>query len=196
MILGIRKAGSARAMFGVLLIAVMAMLTGCGGESNDKGVQVDSSLTEATARERINTYLSETLQALPPGVGLSRTPDNPNLGILGAGAATTVPCEDSNVDTDGAVQLQIRYWVVGIPLGEGGHYFELIRNVWSQRGFLLNPASDSRWAAVMTPDQYRLNVQDAGQGDGSLSMGAGSPCFPESGEGTTTPQPTEIRRPS
>lgn len=83
----------ARAAAGVVLIAMVVLLTGCG---KHKGAQMDSPLTEAAAREQINTYLLDTLEALPPGVGLSRTPDNPNLGTLGTGAANTVPCEDDN----------------------------------------------------------------------------------------------------
>ncbi|KZM70450.1 hypothetical protein [Nocardia terpenica] len=172
---------------------MVVLLTGCG---KHKGAQMDSPLTEAAAREQINTYLLDTLEALPPGVGLSRTPDNPNLGTLGTGAANTVPCEDDNSNPDGPVQAQTSYWVVGVPRGQNDHYFQLIRDYWTGRGFHLHPGSDSRWAAVMTPDQYRLNVQDAGKGDGSLSIGAGSPCFPKAAKGTATPQPPELTRPS
>jgi hypothetical protein len=191
------RAGSALTALGVALIMVAGALTGCAHHgANRKGAGVETNLTEAAARERITTYLLETLAALPPRVGLSRTPDNPNFATLTHGAAITVPCNDSDLVTDGPVQAQIAYWVVGVPPGQTARYFDLIRDVWTRRGWALSPDADSRWAPVATPDGYGLNVQNARKGDGSLSITAGSPCFPKSGEGTTTPQPTELKRPS
>ncbi|MFI5776955.1 hypothetical protein [Nocardia sp. NPDC051570] len=184
------------ATIGIAVIAVAGLLAGCGKDSPNKGGKVATDLTEAAARDHINTLLVDTLRALQPGVSLSRKPDNPNLGAFGDEAAITVPCDDSDLRTDGPVQLQIRYWLVGVPLGQNTHYFDLIRDYWTSQGFRLHPGADSRSTPVITPDGYRLNVQDAGKGDGSLSIGAGSPCFPQSGKGTTTPQPTEIKRPS
>lgn len=192
-----RGGGSALAGLIIALTMATGALVGCTHHNdNHKGVGVEPNLTEAAARERINTYLVETLKALPPGVGLSRKPDNPNLAELGNEAAITVPCNDSDLVTDGPVQAQIGYWVIGVPPGDNARYFGLIRDSWTQRGWSLNPASDARWASVATPDGYSLSLKDAGKGDGSLSIVAGSPCFPTSGKGTTTPQPTEISRPS
>lgn len=192
-----RGTGSVLAVLVIGLTMVAGTLVGCTHHSdNRKGIGVETNLTEAAARERINTYFVDTLKALPAGVGLSLTPDNPHLGALGRESAITVPCNDSNLVTDSPVQAQIGYWVVGVPDGENTRYFGLIRDSWTQRGWSLNPASDPRWASVATPDGYSLAVQDAGKGDGSLSITAGSPCFPQSGKGTSTPQPTEISRPS
>jgi hypothetical protein len=189
------RAGVVLAALAVAVVMVAGALTGCAHHNgNRKGAGVGTNLTEAAARERITTYLLETLAALPPGVGLSRTPDNPNLATLDE--PVRVPCNDSDLVTDGPVQVQIRYWVVGVPAGQTARYFELIRDVWTRRGWALSPDSDSRWAPVATPDGYGLNVQNARKGDGSLSIAAGSPCFPQSAEGTTTPQPTELKRPS
>lgn len=157
---------------------------------------MDTSLTEAAARDRINAYLLETLQALPAGVGLSRKPDNPDLANLGEGAAILVPCNDSDRAADGPEQVQARYWVVGIPPGQNARYFELIRSIWTGRGYSLQQDADSLWAPVRTPDGYGLVVRYVSDKDHSVSITAGSPCFPKSGEGTTTPQPTEIQRPS
>ncbi len=158
--------------------------------------KVQTGLTETAARQRITDYLTRTLQGLPAGAGLSRRPDNPNLGALDdQDAAITVPCDDSDLVTDGPVQVQIRYWVIGVPTGQDSRYFGLIRDGWTGRGFRLSPQADPRWAAVITPDSYRLVVQDARKGDGSLSITAGSACFPYSDKDATTPQPSQLRPP-
>ncbi|MQY22908.1 hypothetical protein [Nocardia macrotermitis] len=157
---------------------------------------MDMTLTESVAREHINTYLLDTLRKLPSGVQLSATPDNPNLATLGPEIVINVPCDDNNDDPRNPVQTTIAYWIAGLPGGQTDHYFQEIRDYWTGRGFRLNPDSSSSWAGVRTPDGYSLVIKNAGKGDGSLSITSGSPCFPKSGEGTTTPQPTELRRPS
>lgn len=154
------------------------------------------TLTESVARDHINTYLLDTLRALPPGVGLSVTPDNPDLGALGPQVVLNVPCDDNNDDPRNPVQTQIAYWITGLPSGQTDHYFGVIRDYWTGRGYRLNPDSTSHWAAVATPDGYSLALNNAGKGDGSVSITSGSPCFPKSAEDTTTPQPTELERPS
>ncbi|MEG8179041.1 hypothetical protein GZH49_10910 [Nocardia terpenica] len=157
---------------------------------------MDMSLTEASAQQRINTHLLDTLQALPDGAALSLTPDSSDLGRLGEQPAITVPCDDNNDDPRKPFHLQISYWLIGVPPGQNAHYFQLIRDTWTQRGFRLSSDADSIWAPVSTPDGYHLVVQYVRDKDQSVSITAGSPCFPESGKGTTTPQPTELRRPS
>ncbi|WP_019930710.1 hypothetical protein [Nocardia sp. BMG111209] len=171
--------------------AVLGPLIGC---SDSKGEHVTTALTEAVARDQIIAYFTETLQALPAGVRLSLTPANTDLTALDP--SITVPCNDRSGDTSGPVQAQIAYWVVGVPNGQTSRYFGLIRDTWTGKGYRLAPQSDARRASTVTPDGYSLAVQDAGKGDGSLSLSAGSPCFPESAKGTTAPQPTEIQRPA
>ncbi|MBO0853407.1 MAG: hypothetical protein J2P18_06525 [Nocardia sp.] len=190
------KSKAAFTALGIALAAVVVLFAGCGNHKGDKGVPMNTTVTESAARERITAYFLDTLRALPPGVGLSRTPQNPDLSAFKDDAAISVPCDDNNDDPRKPEQAQLAYWVVGVPAGQDSHYFELIRNYWTGRGFRLNPDSDSRWAAVWTQDGYSLSVKNAGKGDGSLSVGAGSPCFPKSAAGTTTPQPTQLRRPS
>ncbi|MEG8181251.1 hypothetical protein GZH49_22345 [Nocardia terpenica] len=191
-----RRTGTAIAALGIVLVAMAGVSAGCGNGKapNDKGAKVDTSLTEASARERIINYLVETLQALPPGTGLSLTSDNSYLGSLKEGF--TVPCNDDDLHPDGPQHVQIRYWVVGVPTGQDAHYFQLIHDAWAARGWQSNPDSDSRWAAVHTADGYGLNVRYVPNQDHSVSVTAGSPCFPKAAEGTTAPQPTELRRPS
>jgi hypothetical protein len=158
---------------------------------------MDNSLSEVKARDRMNTYLIETLKALPPSVGLSRVPDNPNLGALeNDEIADVVPCTDGAALNGTPLQAGISYWLVGVPAGQGQEYFTRIHTIWTQRGWKLNSQSDARWATVTTPDGYSLTVQDAGKGDGSLNIAAGSPCFPASAKGGASPPPTAIPHPA
>lgn len=192
----------ARAVLGTVfaVAAAIGLSAGCNNRPPTPGAKVQkvaTDLTETAARQRITAYLTQTLRALPAGVGLSRRPDNPNLARLDDGdAAITVPCDDNDISGDGPEQVQLGYWVVGVPAGQNSHFFDLIRDAWTGRGFILHPEADSRWAPVFTPDGYTLVVQDAGKGDGSLSINTGSPCFPLSGKDATTPQPNELHRPS
>ncbi|MFD7841359.1 hypothetical protein ACFV4K_00265 [Nocardia sp. NPDC059764] len=195
------------AALGIALLAAATVLSGCGKDArNDDGAQhiidagstegtkVDSSLTESTARDRINAYLLESLQGLPPSVSYSITSDNSYLGVMHT-PSLTVPCDDRG-HADGSEVVQLSYWVVGVPTGQNAQYFELIRNAWTARGWTLQSDADSRWAPVHTPDGYVLVLQYAPAQDHSLSITAGSPCFPRAAAGTTAPPPTEIKRPS
>ncbi|MDG3015830.1 hypothetical protein [Speluncibacter jeojiensis] len=155
---------------------------------------MDQSLTEQIARERGYNYLRETLAALPPGVSLSYHPDNPVLGALGP--ENPVPCNDSNTVEHGPMNVTSGYWLVGVPAGQGRHYFDLITQLWSGWGWRESPGADMKWAAFNNTDGYSLVIQDAGKGDGSLSLTTTSPCFPESAAGTTTPEPSVIEHPS
>ena len=191
-----RNISPAIAVLAIALTVAVGLLTGCGTDKGIQMKQMNTSLTEFVTREHINTYLLDTLRASPPGMGLSVTPDNPHLSALGPEIVLNVPCDDNNDDPRNPVQTQIGYWITGVPAGQDDHYFELIRNYWTGRGFRLNPDSDSSWAAVRTPDGYSLALNNANRGDGSLSITTGSPCFPKALEGVTGPQPTELRRPS
>ncbi|MBO0853409.1 MAG: hypothetical protein J2P18_06535 [Nocardia sp.] len=135
----------------IALIAICDVLSGSGNQSNNKGAQVDTSLTETIARERITTYLLETLAAMPPGVGLSWIPDNPDLGTAGPASAGTVPCNDRDTETGGPEEVQISYWVTGVPPGQDARYFDLMRNFWTSRGWDANPDPGEHGAAVLTP---------------------------------------------
>ncbi|MDG3010317.1 hypothetical protein G4X40_09145 [Rhodococcus sp. D2-41] len=151
---------------------------------------MDQSLTEQAARDRSYDYLRQTLAALPPGVSLSYHPDSPVLGDLRPGV--TVPCDDSNTVEHGPWNVQIRYWLVGVPPGQDRHYFDLIRAFWAGKGWTIRHGSTDDYTVATTPDGYSIALQDAGKGHGSLSLATFSPCFPESAQGTTTPQPSVI----
>ncbi|WP_405498273.1 hypothetical protein [Nocardia sp. NBC_00511] len=178
-----------------IALAVTISASGCSTDNTGEKPQVDSSLSELSARDRITAYLLETVENLPPGASLSFTPDAPDLGTLGARGPVTVPCQDGNLQTGGPQQVQVGYWVVGIPAGQDSHYFELIRNIWTQRGFQLQSDGTAEWAPVTTPDGYGLNVKYLPEKANSVSISAGSPCIAKSNLASAATQPSEIKRP-
>ncbi|WP_297625319.1 hypothetical protein [Nocardia sp.] len=193
-------------MLGIALLTAVALVSGCGNDhgnthdspriidtGNSGGTKVDPSLTESTARDRLNTYLLDSLQGLSPGLSYSITSDNHYLGVMHT-PSLRVPCDDDGQHGSGSV-LQVSYWFVGVPKGQNAQYFEQIRSAWTARGWTLQKDADERWAPVHTPDGYVLVLQYAPSQDQSLSVTAGSPCFPKAVGDTTAPQPTEIKRP-
>ncbi|WP_405498312.1 hypothetical protein [Nocardia sp. NBC_00511] len=188
------------------LLTAATLLSGCGNDSgnshdsariidtgNSGGTIVDPSLTESVARDRLNANLLDSLQGLPPSVGYSIMSDNQYLGTMHT-PSLRVPCDDDGQHGSGSV-LQVSYWVVGVPAGQNAQYFEQIRNAWTARGWTVQKDADDHWAPVHTPDGYVLVLQYAPSQDQSLSVTAGSPCFPKAAASTAVPQPTEIKRP-
>lgn len=146
------------------------------------------------ARERLNAFLLDSLEGLPPNVSYSITSDNQYLGTMHT-PSLRVPCDDDDRQSAGSV-LQFSYWVVGVPAGQNAQYFDLIRSAWAARGWTLQKDADSHWAPVHTPDGYVLVLQYAPAQDNSLSVTAGSLCFPRTGTGMPAPPQAEIKRPS
>lgn len=174
-------------------IAAMVLLpTGCAHEEHKEAKSVDPSLTEEAARQRIFGYLEKT--ADETGIGFSMSPDGDNHGSPFQPAGP-MPCYDGYQE-HGPHQVQVSYWVVGVPAGQTPQYFARLRQTWTGWGWKLDSEATSTLAGLGTPDNYTFVLQDAGKGDGWLSITAASPCFPYSGMGSKTPQPTVIQRPS
>ncbi|MEV6771161.1 hypothetical protein AB0N05_21335 [Nocardia sp. NPDC051030] len=152
---------------------------------------MDSSLTAQRAQHRVYELLAETLRGLPAGVALSKTPDSPDLGKDTNLYPLTMPCRDGNTETDGPHYVRSGYWLVGVPAGASRDYFDRIKRLWQDSGWREVDSRD-RVVVVKTSDDYGLQLQDAGKGDGSLSLTGSSPCFPQSAMQPLDPDPTEI----
>ncbi|QVI20905.1 hypothetical protein KHQ06_33300 [Nocardia tengchongensis] len=187
----IRRTGLAVAAI-VAIALVSVSCTHQNEEANKKEdvKSVSQTLTEETAHQQIVSYLQKT--ADETGVGFSLTSDGNNHGSpLQPGGL--MPCYDGNKE-QGAHQVQAEYWVVGIPAGQLPRYKTLLQDTWTKWGWKLDPEATPTLAGVATPDNYSFILQDAGKGDGWLSVTAASPCFPFEGNGATTPLPSEIHR--
>lgn len=176
------------------IIAIAVMSASCSHKTEDANKNeekpVSQTLTEEAAQQQIVSYLQKT--ADETGLGFSLTPDQGNNGSP-FGAALRAPCSDGD-NEHGPHQVQMRYWVVGIPAGQLTRYRTVLQDTWTSWGWKLDPEATPKLTGVGTPDHYSFILQDAGKGDGWLSVTAASPCFPFEGLGSTTPQPSDIHR--
>lgn len=172
-------------------LVVATLLVGCG--SSSKGNDVDESLTESAALTQLYTYLRQTVDALPSGIGFALQPDTADRDTLGD--AHPMPCFDGYRE-HGPWQVQMNYWVVGLPSGSSAQYFDQIRRIWTDFGWREDSNATATLAGFATPDKYTLVVRDAQLEPNGLSITAASPCFPDTNRGGDRPvQPTEIKHP-
>lgn len=154
---------------------------------------MDTSLTEAGTQARMFDYFTATLAALPAGISLAQAAPIPNLEDQEPGI--TVPCDDNDQTDTGPINLQVGFWVHGVPVGEEDVTFEAFVDAFTAQGW--SPVRDSSSLTIVrayTPDGYALIAQL--NPVGGLSLTGSSPCFPKANEGTTTPQPTAIPHPT
>lgn len=158
---------------------------------------MDPTLTKQAAIEKAVGYLQKTLAAMPEGTELSLQPQNPKLADLGPTPDSVQQCSDSDAATpeNTPSQVQIRYWVTGIPEGKDHEYFEKLLTAWKSLGFKLADAPEPHWASTVNADGYELVVTDANRGTGSLSIGAGTPCIEPKNLHGAKPMPHTIKHP-
>ncbi|GGK61766.1 hypothetical protein [Nocardia camponoti] len=129
------------------------------------------------------------------GAALSKTPDNPGLAVKNHVKPLPNPCWDGNEKSSGPRYLRVGYWITGLPVGRVSEEFLAIQEAWKRNGWQVDSSIPSVSKAAL-PDGYGLQLQDAGKGDGSLSLTGFSPCVPESTIAELQPDPTTIERPS
>lgn len=178
-----------RCLVGVASIIVM--LSAC--TSSTLGNSVDTSLTTQIAQTRVLEYFTETLAALPAQTTLSLQNSTAGKGQFYTG--DTVPCDDSDQTDTGPLNLQLRYWVHGVPIGQQIAYFDLIVSVldvqnWSPRRDI---KGNDRIVRASTSDGYTIIAHL--NSDDELSLGVSSPCFPRANDHSILSQPTMIAHP-
>ncbi|WP_278261332.1 hypothetical protein [Nocardia sp. AG03] len=139
---------------------------------------MDESITAIDAQFKIRAHMSEVLAELPAGTGLSKQPDNPDLATKKHRAPIANPCWSGNTQSSGPRYLSIGYWIIRLPPGSTAEYFERIPAIWQSKGW----ETETRGRTVVKakiPDGFGLQLQDAGKGDGSLSLTGFSPCVSE-----------------
>lgn len=155
---------------------------------------MESTMSMREAQHSIYGYFNETLHELPRNIELSMKPDSDQLGTRRKSMPTAVPCWSGNVQSEGPGYLRISYWVTGVPPGGTREYFERIRQIWQKKGWE-EVRRDDKHATVRTGDGFGLKLQDAGKGDGSLSLVGFSPCVPEETEDSLEPLPDVFPHP-
>ncbi len=156
---------------------------------------MDESLTAVEAQFKIRGYMSEVLAELPAGAALSKKPDNSGLGTHNRLNPIANPCWEGNTQSSGPRYLSIGYWITGLPAGSTAEYFERIPAIWQHKGWATEINTVSVVAKTKIPDGFGLQLQDAGKGDGSLSLTGFSPCLPESTIDTMENDPFTIPHP-
>ncbi|WP_194832849.1 hypothetical protein [Nocardia sp. XZ_19_369] len=155
-------------------------------------------LNESLAQTAIQRYLTETLNALPPGVSLSAplTEANGQKVEFDLANLPAVPCDGNPDSTTGPKKAQVFYFITGIPKGKAAEYFNSVVRIWSDRLWQVWPIKPDEQSNAVTNDGYLLAVARAQAGNGSgqdgLSLAGTSPCFPNTATGTATPLPTVI----
>lgn len=155
---------------------------------------MNTSLTETAAQTSLVGFFTDTLQALPTGVALSRENPLPDYQSFSPGGAA--PCDDSDQSDAGPVSVQYSLWLHGVPADSAPAYLEMILRGWDTLGWPTTRSTEGTIQVVQgTPaDEYVLTA--ALNDVGNISVTGSSPCFPHANEGTTTPVPSTIPRPA
>ncbi|WP_446225657.1 hypothetical protein ACTWPB_11625 [Nocardia sp. IBHARD005] len=173
----------------LLILAALIAATACGSSGGGK-VEV-SPFTAAQAQQRIHENLSAALTGLPLSLNLSKNPENSALASFGRERPVSAPCWDASTQSSGPYNLSSSYWVTGVPKGENRKYFDAMLDAWEKQGWPVE--RESRFAANTTLlEGFGLQLQDAGKGDGSLSVTGYSPCVDQSTIEGVTKEPDTI----
>lgn len=153
------------------VLAVAALVAGCGSS-------VDRNLSDRKARAQVYEYLRRTLDALPKGVTLSLKADvdRPSLPL-----GTTVSCSEDSTSGSTPADFSAAYWVNGIPNGKQAEYVDHMVRLWKSWGWTKRNQSDPEQSVFDSPDGYSLDVNNADNGPGGVSISGTSPCFPGKG---------------
>lgn len=180
----------------VILVALTVVACGANPDSSSDpttdsgGSSVNTTLTQATARQHIHDYLTQTLGQLPAEMSLSaQHPVYPRAGLSGG---TTVPCDDNAPAGTGPVTLGVSYWVLGVDPAQTAKAQDQVVAVWEASGWTTD-RPDPTYVRAVTPDDYAFTVTDNGQGD--LAISASSPCFSRDGV-DRQPMPADIPHPA
>lgn len=183
----------------VAAAALTGVLTACSSEPGDTATPtiqeetMSSRLTEADARAAVEKYLSGTLAVLPPQISFSlQHPSAAHARLSGGGS---VPCNDADYGPDADLTFGVHYWVIGVPESETARYLGVFEDAWQRQGWSTDTSTDDgpgRHVRALAPDDYRFIVTDNGQG--ILTVGASSPCFP-GGTRDGGSMPTDITHP-
>ncbi|GAA1212679.1 hypothetical protein LY12_003167 [Prauserella alba] len=170
-------------MLPTLVVGVL-LAEGCGGDAaSGSGEGTDSGGTEGgrqlrtltieQARDRAQQHIDRAVAALPvtPELTLHRDDE--------------LECTDPDDNGPaGRYQVGRTYWLDRIPTERSAEIVDTLHGHWTSGGFRVladERASDDRFVSVEHgEDAFRMSVQQSK--DGSLSLGASSPCVWPDGE--------------
>ncbi|WP_184585342.1 hypothetical protein [Lipingzhangella halophila] len=142
------------------------MLVGCGPEVSEEGPE--SPLDKEQAEERVEEHITET--------ATTALPESLELESFGGGVPSAC---GSNPDL---VTVSKRYWLRGLESEDNEEYVEALHEYWSNNGYTVveDLRPDELFMHVRNDeDDFTMSVRESAQG--SLSLGASSPCIDPTG---------------
>lgn len=143
---------------------VLLVLAGCGSGAEDEGPQ--SPLDEEQVEERVEEHLTETTAPLPD-----------SLELESIGGMTSASCENPDLIT-----VNKAYFLRGLESEDNDEHVEALHEYWTGHGYTVvtdNRPEDRFIHVRHDEDDFSMSVTESKQG--SLSIGASSPCIDESG---------------
>lgn len=159
------------------IITVAVLIAGCTGSPDNTGGELDEpTMTQAQALSRVEQLIRDTAGAIEPKPTLELDQKSRN--------------EHSCLDpTDGGSEDRVivyrGYNLRDVPEDQVAKVAEQVRQQWVRQGHLIETASQDGLNIFgrSRPDDFLLSLQR--NGDGSLNLGASSPCVWPNG----TPEP-------
>jgi hypothetical protein len=137
---------------------------------------MEETMNQDEAAERVQEHIDNAVAVLPDTLELERV-----------GGVNVAACDDP---TDGGPRDRVTvgrsYWLDGLPSEDNDTNIDLLHEYWTANGYRV--LTDSRPEDVFLSveheeDSFRMSVQ--GSAEGSLSLGASSPCvWPEGTPGS------------
>jgi hypothetical protein len=142
------------------------MVSGCsGGDPVFK-----PTMTQPHAAARGEQIMRETAAALTP---------RPTLEIYKPGSGPGSCMVNPNDTSDTRVQLDLTYWLRGIPARDNSSVAQQILRYWEHKGYGISGTShlDTEFPAIfgVTPDDFTIALETSS--NGAMSIGATSPCI-------------------
>lgn len=151
------------------------MLTACSTGIGQRA-EMEETITQDEAAEKIEQHVTDAVAALP---------DTVELEPLGPVAFAS--CDDP---TDGGskdrVTVSQRQWLTGLPAEDNEQNVDLLYDYWVSNGYrVIHDLRPDELFVTAESETDAFNVSVQASDEGSLSIGASSPCvWPEG-----TPKP-------
>lgn len=136
------------------------------------------TLTEQQAAQRAQEHIDRAVSALP---------ERPRLRLLDDSRSECMDPTDHG--PRGRYQVGRTYWLDGLPSARNAEFVTALYEHWVSSGFRVltdERSADDRFVSVENDeDAFRMSVVESDEG--SLSLGASSPCVWPDGEPPSQP---------
>lgn len=159
----------------VCVVTLGLALSACGS-TQDGNTEMNESMTQGEAATKVQEHIDGVMSSLPDEAELEK-----RQGMIFAS------CDDP---TDGGPKDRVtvgeRLWIRGLPSEENESNIELMHDYWANNGYqVIHDLRPDELFVTVENETDAFNVSVQVSDEGSLSIGASSPCvWPEG-----TPKP-------